>query len=58
MTHLHGVRHVVVIVVVINLGEKVLTQLENNSQRGKRLLSRCRTHSYANSSQMNQLYVV
>lgn len=29
ITHLHRVRHAVVIIVVVNLGEKVLTQLEN-----------------------------
>lgn len=28
MTHLHRVRHAVVIVALINLGEKVLTQLK------------------------------
>lgn len=29
ITHLHGVRHVVVIIAVTDFGEKVLTQLKN-----------------------------
>ena len=31
MTHLHGVRHAVFIIAVIELGEQVLTQLEKNA---------------------------
>lgn len=38
MTHLHRVRHVVVIVALINLGEKVLTQLKNK-QKNKQIVA-------------------